>query len=42
MDLKSKIILISGPTASEKLDFPDAVGPEIRIILDFKSMVILT
>jgi hypothetical protein len=26
----------------EKLDFPEAVGPEIKIILDFKSMINLT
>jgi hypothetical protein len=23
----------------EKLDLPEAVGPEIKIILDFKSMI---
>ena len=81
MDFKSKIILISGPTASGKstfaikvakkvsgeiinadsmlsaliispltffatfianVDFPEAVGPDINIILDLKSIINLT
>jgi hypothetical protein len=31
--------LIFLASLTEKLDFPDAVGPEIKIILDLKSMI---
>jgi hypothetical protein len=33
--------LIFFASLTEKLDFPEAVGPEIKIILDFKSMISL-
>jgi len=31
--------LIFLASLTEKLDFPEAVGPEIKIILDLKSMI---